>query len=125
MCDAGSTGTYTQEVPFVLLDLVTDVLVEQQLTEDERAHGLHIQTLSLCQDLFISPIDGSTLLFLLQEKKKSFKYLQFSLKLTPKTLSYGESVRLILKMGVLFFCKFTDAVNNMLSNQGTLTLTKL
>lgn len=54
---------------FVLLDLVADVLIEEQLAEDERAHSLHIQTLCLRQDLLISPVDGSALLLLLQIEK--------------------------------------------------------
>lgn len=58
--------THSQEVAFVLLDLVADVLVEEQLAEDEGAHGLHIQTLCLRQDLFISCVDGSILLLVLQ-----------------------------------------------------------
>lgn len=59
-------STYTQEVAFVLLDLITDVHVKEQLAEDEGAHGLHIQTLCLCQDLLVSSADGSALLLLLQ-----------------------------------------------------------
>lgn len=54
----------------VLLDLVADVLVEEQLAEDEGTHGLHIQTLCLCQDLLISRVDGSTFLLLLQIDRK-------------------------------------------------------
>lgn len=65
-------ATYSQEVAFVLLDLITDVLVEEQLAQDEGAHGLHIQTLCLRQDLLISPVDGSAL-FLMLEKKEMFK----------------------------------------------------
>lgn len=57
---------YPQEVAFVLLDLVADVLVEEQLAEDEGPHGLHVQTLRLRQDLLISCVDGSSLLLLLQ-----------------------------------------------------------
>lgn len=64
--DTYSHSTYSQEVAFVLLDLVADVLVEEQLAEDEGAHGLHIQTLRLRQDLLISCVDGSTLLLLLE-----------------------------------------------------------
>lgn len=58
-------STYPQEVAFVLLDLVADVLVEEQLAEDEGAHGLHIQTLRLHQDILIGRIDGSRLLLML------------------------------------------------------------
>lgn len=65
-------ATYSQEVAFVLLDLITNVLVEEQLAQDEGAHGLHIQTLCLRQDLLISPVDGPTLLLML-EKKEMFK----------------------------------------------------
>lgn len=61
--------TYPQEVAFVLLDLVTDVLVEEQLTEDEGAHGLHIQTLCLRQDILLSAVDGSTFFLLLQHER--------------------------------------------------------
>lgn len=57
--------TYTQEVTFVLLDLVTDVFIEQQFAQDERAHGLHIQALCLRQDLFISCVNRSAFLFVL------------------------------------------------------------
>lgn len=64
------TETYSQEVAFVLLDLVPDVLVEEELAEDERTHGLHVQTLCLCQDLLICPIDGSALLLLLFKNKE-------------------------------------------------------
>lgn len=61
-------STHPQEVAFVLLDLVADVLVEEQLAEDEGAHGLHIQTLRLRQDLLISSVDGSTLFLMLEEE---------------------------------------------------------
>lgn len=56
---------YPEEVALVLLDLIADVLVEEQLAEDEWAHGLHIQTFGLRQDVFVCPIDGSALLLLL------------------------------------------------------------
>lgn len=62
-------GTYSQEVPLVLLDVVADVFVKEQLAEDQGAHGLHIQTLRLRQDLLISRVDGSTLLLVLQRHK--------------------------------------------------------
>lgn len=58
---------YPEEVALVLLDLIADVLVEEQLAEDEGAHGLHIQTLCLRQDVLVCGIDGSALLLLLQE----------------------------------------------------------
>ena len=64
--------TYSQEMAFVLLDLVANILIEEQLAEDEGAHGLHIQTLRLRQDLLIGPVDGSALLLLLEEKKKIY-----------------------------------------------------
>lgn len=57
---------YPEEVALVLLDLIADVLVEEQLAEDEGAHGLHIQTLGLRQDVFVCPVDGSALFLLLQ-----------------------------------------------------------
>lgn len=59
-------NTYPEKVPLVLLDLIADVLVKEQLAEDEWAHGLHIQTLGLRQDVFICTVDGSALLLLLQ-----------------------------------------------------------
>lgn len=58
---------------FVLLDLVADILVEEQLAEDEGAHGLHIQTLCLRQDLLISCVDGSTLLLLLEVESSTVR----------------------------------------------------
>lgn len=58
--------TYVQEVAFILLDLFPDVLVEEQLAQDEGAHGLHVQTLRLGQDLLHSTIDGRVLLPLLR-----------------------------------------------------------
>lgn len=66
-------STHPQEVAFVLLDLVADVLIEEQLAEDEGAHGLHIQTLRLRQDLLISSVDGSTL-FLMLEMENVFTF---------------------------------------------------
>lgn len=57
---------YPEEVAFVLLDLIADVLVEEQLAEDEGAHGLHVQTLGLRQDVFVCAIDGPAILLLLQ-----------------------------------------------------------
>lgn len=51
---------------FILLDLFSDVLVKEQLTQDKGAHGLNIQTLRLSQDLLVSTVDGSVLLPLLQ-----------------------------------------------------------
>lgn len=58
---------YPEEVALVLLDLIADVLVEEQLAEDEGAHGLHVQALGLRQDVFVCGVDGSALLLLLQE----------------------------------------------------------
>lgn len=58
---------------FVLFDLVADVLVEEQLAQDEGAHGLHIQTLRLRQDLLISCVDGSTLLLLLEMESRKVR----------------------------------------------------
>lgn len=58
--------TYVQEVAFILLDLFPDVLVEEQLAQDEGAHGLHVQTLRLGQDLLHSTVDGRVLLPLLR-----------------------------------------------------------
>lgn len=66
-------SAYSQEVAFVLLDLVADVLVEEQLAEDEGAHGLHIQTLRLRQDLLIGSVDGSTLLLLLEVESSNVR----------------------------------------------------
>lgn len=51
---------------FILLDLLSDVLVKEQLAQDEGAHGLNIQTLRLRQDLLVGTVDGSVLLPLLQ-----------------------------------------------------------
>lgn len=62
--------TYSEEVTFVFFDLLTDVLVKQKLTEDQGAHGLHVQPLSLCQDVLISSINGSILLLLLNTRGK-------------------------------------------------------
>lgn len=67
--------TYSQEVAFVLLDLLTDVLIEEQLAENEGAHGLHVQTLRLCQDFLISAVDGSALLSLLEIKSQVVRWL--------------------------------------------------
>lgn len=61
--------TYAQEVAFILLDLVSDVLVEEQLTQDEGAHGLNVQALRLCQDLLVGTVDGFVLLPLLPVRK--------------------------------------------------------
>lgn len=61
--------TYAQKVAFILLDLVSDVLVKEQLTQDEGAHGLNVQTLCLCQDLLVSTVDGFVLLPLLPVRK--------------------------------------------------------
>lgn len=58
--------TYTQKVAFILLDLFPDALVEEQLTQDEGAHGLDVQALRLSQDLLVGTVDGSVLLPLLQ-----------------------------------------------------------
>lgn len=69
---SGFPLTHPQEVAFVLLDLVTDVLVEEQLAEDEGAHGLHIQTLRLRQDLLLSSVDGAALLLLLRSNVDQF-----------------------------------------------------
>lgn len=68
-------STYTEEVALVLLDLLADVLVEEQLAEDEGAHGLHIQPLRLSQDLFVGRVYLSLLLLLLwsQRKNRFFK----------------------------------------------------
>lgn len=55
----------------VLLNLLADVLVEEQLAEDEGAHGLHVQALRLRQDLLIGSVDGSVLLPLLETEQES------------------------------------------------------
>lgn len=62
---------YPEEVALVLLDLIADVLVEEQLAEDEGAHGLHVQTLCLRQDVLVCPVDGPALLLLLQADGKN------------------------------------------------------
>lgn len=62
--------TYAQKVAFILLDLVSDVLVEEQLTQDEGTHGLDVQTLRLCQDLLVGAVDGFVLLPLLPVRKR-------------------------------------------------------
>lgn len=56
---------YPEEVALVLLDLIAHVLVEEQLAEDEGAHGLHVQTLCLRQDVFVCPVDCPALLLVL------------------------------------------------------------
>lgn len=84
---------------FVLLDLVANALAEEQLAEDEGAHGLHIQTLRLRQDLLISPVDGSTLLLMLEKKRRkqffspqNYVYLPlFILDKQNKTFTFGYS----------------------------------
>lgn len=55
---------------FILPDLVSDALVKEQLTQDEGAHGLDVQTLRLCQDLLVGTVDGFVLLPLLRVRKR-------------------------------------------------------
>lgn len=78
--------TYTQEVAFVLLDLFTDVFIEEQLAENEGAHGLHVQTLRLCQDFLISTVDGSALLSLLEIKSQISRLLMEASKESTQTV---------------------------------------
>lgn len=82
---------------FVLLDLVADVLVEEQLAEDERAHGLHVQTLGLGQDLLLSAVDGAALLLLLRRGRgKETVFNGFSSLCIDRTLIYSiESASII------------------------------
>lgn len=62
----GHRWTHSKEVALVLLNLLADVLVEEQLTQDQRAHGSHLKPLRFSQDFLISRVDHS-LLFLLLE----------------------------------------------------------
>lgn len=96
--------TYTQKVAFILLDLVSDVLVKEQLTQDEGAHGLNIKTLRLCQDFLVGTVDGFVLLPLLQVTtwhrikwaRPHFKHSTFSFSsfYCPKTkhTTFGQLV---------------------------------
>ncbi|TNN66980.1 hypothetical protein EYF80_022753 [Liparis tanakae] len=72
-----------EEVALVLLDLVPDVLVEEQLAEDQRAHGRHIQTLRLRQDFLVGAVDGPVLLLVLRRRTRrsslSVRFLAWSL----------------------------------------------
>lgn len=61
--------THAEEVALVLLDLVADVLVEEQLAQDQGAHGLHVQPLSLGQDLLIGGVDRPLLFLLLPTQR--------------------------------------------------------
>lgn len=91
--------TYTQKVAFILLDLVSDVLVKEQLTQDEGAHGLNIKTLRLCQDFLVGTVDGFVLLPLLQVTtwhrikwaRRHFNYSTFSFSpfYCPKTKTHN------------------------------------
>lgn len=129
------TSPYPEEVALVLLDLIADVLVEEQLAEDEGAHGLHIQTLGLRQDVFVRPVDGSALLLLLQGGRKQVNVssilaslemkLQWSLRSDPlKGWTAGVSSKgnvVILLIGQRTGASPRPAAGGLT----TLTLTKL
>lgn len=71
MCVCARTSTYAEEVALVLLDLLADVLIEEQLSEDEGAHGLDVQSLCLSQNLFVGRVYLSLLLLLLWSQTNS------------------------------------------------------
>lgn len=89
MCGAHHQ-TYSQEVAFVLLDLIPDVLIEEQLAENEGAHGLHVQTLRLCQDFLISAVDGPALLPLLEIKSQIVRGLMEVSKIKYPNSKYTD-----------------------------------
>lgn len=81
---------------FILLDLFSDILVKEQLTQDEGAHGLNVQTLRLGQDLLVGPVDGSVLLPLLQVRELLFSSV-YSASLKCSRFSQTGSAPQMLK----------------------------
>jgi len=66
----GVLKKYPQEVTFVFLDLVSNVFVKEQFTQDERSHGSHVQPFCFSQNLLISGANCSTLFLLLSRKRE-------------------------------------------------------